>query len=361
MSQTPRERVIDALNHREPERVPFALRTYTAETRAAMDAYLKPTGTDFGSLVRAVSDVRSTGPEYIGPEFPPQTDYWGLKYKTFSYGTGEYQEFDVQPLAGIETVEAMDAYPWADPDWFDYQGLREKIRREGEDGKYAILAGKCYPFERFTWMTGMEETMMKLILNPEVVHRAFGHITDFFCEYARRILEAAGDVIDMFFTADDVGSQNGPLISPQTYRDMIMPYHKRIHDVIHGFGTTTVYHTDGSVVDLLPDLIEAGVDFQEAVQVDAAGMDPEVLKSRFGDVLGFHGGVSVQQVLPRCSVDEVRAEVAKLKRVFGAGGGYICAPTHAIQVGTPCENVIAMIEEAVERPLDAILRKSLSV
>ena len=148
------------------------------------------------------------------------------------------------------------------------------------------------------------------------------------------------------------------MIGRSTYRELIMPYHRRLYGLAHEQVRYTIHHSDGSVYDLLDDLHEAGVDCLEAVQVECRDMEPEKLKARFGDRLAFQGGVSVQQVLPRLSAEEVRAEVRRLKSVFGKGGGYICAPSHALQAGTPAENVIALAEEGVEMPLGEIIAQT---
>jgi len=360
MEELPRQRVLRALEHKAPRRVPFSWGFGpTGEEQAALDAYLARFGANFDDLERATCDIRYAGARYLGPKFPERTDMWGIRRRPVSYGFGVYDEFEHFPLAGVETVSAVENYPWPKPEWFDFSRIADDIRSTGENGRYAIRAGGGNPFEIFCWMTGLEESLVKLLELPEVVSAALDRITDFFCRMCRSMLDAAHGGIDLVFTADDLGGQHGLLMSRQTYRKILMPFHRRLHDTIHAYeGPRTLYHSDGSVVDLLDDLIEAGVDILEAVQVDADGMAPEGLKMRFGDRLSFHGGVSVQQLLPRATSDEVRQEVARLKRVFGAGGGYICAPAHAIQALTPPENVIAMVEEAVEQPLAALLKRS---
>jgi len=358
MSQPPRERVLTALNHEEPDRVPFAWGFGpTGEASAALDEWLKPYKSNFAQLHRLTSDIRSVSPRYIGPKLPENTNIWGIPYKKISYGSGNYNEIESYPLGSTDSLDDLNNYPWPKPEYYDYSDIAGQIEREGENGRYAILSGMGgNPFEMFSWLVGLEETLIKLMLNPEFVHLAMTHITDFFEGHNNKVLEAAGGKIDMVFTADDLGTQHGLMISTDTYRRIIQPYHEKLHDGIHEFGAWTLYHSDGAVAEILPDLIDAGVDILEAVQVDAAGMIPEDLKKRFGKDLCFHGGVSVQKILPFGNPDTVREEVAQLKKTFGAGGGYICAPTHAIQAGTPPENVIAMVEEATEQSIDDILK-----
>jgi len=356
MTELPRDRVLATLDHQETNRAPFSFGFGpTGEARRALDAYLKPLGADFSTLDRAAADIRSVAPRYIGPPLPSETDIWGIRRKPVAYATGTYDEIVHYPLGGVRAAGKISRYPWPRVDDFDFGVLPEAIRLRGENGRYAIRASGGNPFEIFCWMTGLEEALVMLIESPDVVTRGLEHITNFFCEYCMRQLDAAAGGIDLVFTADDLGGQQGPLMSRTMYREIIMPHHRHLHNIIHGFGARTLYHSDGSVIDLVPDLIEAGVDILEAVQVDAAGMDPRALKALAGDRLSFHGGVSVQHLLPHGTPDDVRREVAELKRVFGAGGGYICAPTHAIQAGTPPENVIAMVEEATEQSLDDLL------
>ncbi|MFW5799135.1 MAG: uroporphyrinogen decarboxylase family protein [Planctomycetota bacterium] len=356
MSMTSRERVLAAVGHQVPDRVPFSMGFGpTPEARVQLDEYLAPRGVTFAQLQRRVEDIRTVGPRYTGPPRREGTDIWGVRRKAVSYGQGSYDEIVESPLARLTDPAQLDDYPWPDPDMWDDGGLADRIREVDPDGHYAIRLGGGNPFETFTWMTGLEESMMRLATSPQFVQRALEHITGFFVARVERALSAAPGMVDLVFTADDLGSQSGPLIGPAMYRDLIMPFHRRLHDCIHAHGARVLYHSDGSVVALLDDLVEAGVDILEAVQVDAAGMDPEVLKQRAGDRLAFHGGVSVQQLLPNATPQEVRQETARLVEVFGRGGGYICAPTHAVQVGTPCDNVVAMIETATGRTVDEML------
>ena len=150
----------------------------------------------------------------------------------------------------------------------------------------------------------------------------------------------------VFVTGTDFGTQNGPFISPKAYRDLFMPFHQAVNDWIH---TNTAWksfiHSCGSVVALIPDFIEAGFDILNPVQCSAAGMEPHILKDRFGDHITFWGGgVDTQKTLPFGTPDEVRAEVKERLRIFGHGGGYVFNPIHNVQARTPVENALAMFE-----------------
>jgi uroporphyrinogen-III decarboxylase len=150
----------------------------------------------------------------------------------------------------------------------------------------------------------------------------------------------------LFVTGTDFGTQNGPFISPGSYRDLFMPFHQRVNDWIHTNTTWKSFiHSCGSVVALIPSFLEAGFDILNPVQCSAAGMDAQGLKDKFGDRLVFWGGgVDTQHTLPFGTPDEVRAEVRERLRIFGKGGGYIFNPIHNVQCRTPIENMLAMLE-----------------
>jgi hypothetical protein len=154
----------------------------------------------------------------------------------------------------------------------------------------------------------------------------------------------------VFVTGTDFGTQSGPFISPRTYRQLYLPFHKEINGWIHRNTTWKSFiHSCGSVVGLIPDFIEAGFDILNPVQTSAAGMDPATLKARFGERITFWGGgVDTQRTLPFGTPEEVRAEVGERMRVFGPGGGFIFNPIHNVQARVPAENLVALYEAVRE-------------
>ncbi len=357
-TMTPRERVLTALAHQPTDRTPFTWGFGPRPlVRKALGERLAPLGVDWDAFKRLTSDVL-TG-QWTPRKTPLGEDQsiWGFTYTTVDHGSGgTYEEFDNPPFAEAETVEEIENHPWPSCDDVDYSQVRERILAADPDRRYAIQAGSANPLEIFTWMTGLEQTLIWMMTDPEIITAGLERITSYFVENIRRTLEAADGLIDIWFCADDVGGQQGPLFSPVQYRELIQPFHRRIFEAIHEFGVNVFYHSDGSCFALLGDLLDAGIDTLDAVQVECADMEPEKLKATFGERLAYHGGVSVQQVLPRKTPEEVRAHVRHLIDTLGAGGGYICAPSHAIQDGTPGENVVAMIEEVKGMPLSEIVR-----
>lgn len=345
---TPRERILTALSHTEPESVPFSWGFCgTPEMQQNMREYLAPLGVGWDVLRDLTDDKVLVGPRYVGPPLNGE-EYlaiWGINVRSVSHGTGAYDEFCDFPLADAETPEDIDRHPFPTTDWYDFSTLRFEIEAANPGRRRAtqVLGGNA--FELYCWLTGLETAMVNLAVNPEVVSYAVNKICDFLTARLVREFEAAGDLIDLVFMADDLGGQMGLLMSREMYRRIIQPAHRRLANTIRACSSQAkiLFHTDGAVFDILPDLIDVGVECLEAVQVNAAGMDPERLKAAYGAVLSFHGALSVQQLLPRSSPAEVREECKRIIGILGAGGGYIAAPSHAIQEGTPPENVVAML------------------
>jgi uroporphyrinogen decarboxylase len=186
------------------------------------------------------------------------------------------------------------------------------------------------------------------VVNPELVHYCLDRLFDFCYEHTRRIYEQIPGRVNLSYVAEDMGSQQGLLISPEHIREYLLPRMKRMMDLVHEAGAYVFHHTDGAVMPIIPDLVEAGIDVLNPVQWRCEGMDRAVLKERFGDRIAFHGAMDNQYTLAFGSVDEVVREVEDNIGLLGEGGGYILAPCHNIQAVSPPENVVAMYEAAYE-------------
>jgi uroporphyrinogen decarboxylase len=263
-----------------------------------------------------------------------------------SYGAGSYEEIDHYPLAAAKTVDDVLACRWPLADWFDVSVMPERIAAANACSEHALMVANGNIFETTWYARGFEQAFIDMVDQPELLHTILQKVTDFYIEYFRRILAASNGRIDLVFTADDIGGQNGLLLSLPMWEEHIKPYHVRLNRVIHEFGAKVIYHSDGAVMEAVPGLIDMGIDILQALQFDAEGMDPVALKSRHGEVLCFEGGISVQKTLPFGTPDDVRKEVADRIAVLGRGGGYILGPSHAIQADTPAENIVAMFDTA---------------
>lgn len=277
-------------------------------------------------------------------------DEWGVKWREYDLGGVLYREVAESPLQSAGLAELESYAWWPDPhDPARYSGLQASTERLYLDSDYALIGCPAFNsvWERAYLLCGFARMLEGLLTEPEFVQSVFRKITDIILAQLNLFLDATGPYIEVVKIGDDLGAQDNALMSPAAYRRMLKPYHQEIFECIHRRSPAKVFlHTCGSVINLLPDLVEAGVDILNPVQVSAKNMDTAVLKSRFGDKLVFWGAIDTQHVLPHGSVEDVRAEVRRRICDLAPGGGYVVAPVHNVQADVPAENVIAMYTEA---------------
>lgn len=203
----------------------------------------------------------------------------------------------------------------------------------------------------------VEEWYVSTLTRRNYIYEVFERQCELGLANLERIYEVVGERVTVIFvTGTDFGTQKGPFLSRQTYRELYMPFHQRVNDWVHAHtGWKTFIHTCGSVLALLPDFIEAGFDILNPVQCSAAGMDPRTLKDQFGDRFVFWGGgVDTQRTLPFGSPDEVRREVRERMEILGPGGGFVFNTIHNVQARVPTENLVALfgaVQEVRDYPL----------
>jgi uroporphyrinogen decarboxylase len=371
-NMTHRERVVAALNHRQPDRVPLDLGA-TRSTSIVVQAYerlnrhlgstepprifskwLNIAHPSQAMLQRFDIDTRSVG------QGPP--DNW----QDIVFADGSYQDewgvvrsrpagclyYDLtkSPFAGEASVADLDRHPWPDPhDPGRCRGLKEEARRLRQETDYAIalnMPGGVVTQAQF--LRGFEDWFADLIADPTFYQALLERITDLWIEMAKDELDAAGDCADFCFFGDDVAFQDGPMMSMELYRKMVKPYHARVFSYIKSRSSAKIlYHTCGSVAHLIPDLIELGVDALNPIQVSAKGMDTKTLKREFGKDLCFWGGIDTQRVLPFGSVQDVQVEVRRRVEDLGPDGYCVCA-VHNLQADVSPENICAMYDAARE-------------
>ncbi len=229
-------------------------------------------------------------------------------------------------------------------------GLKEEIEKLSDWAIVLTGPGEGL-FERSLWMRGFERFYIDLIRDPPLANSLLDKLTDFRIKFWELLLDEIGDLVHVVVEADDLATQNSLMISPEIYRRYLKPQHKRVFSFIKE-KAPHVYiflHSCGAIYDLIPDLIEVGVDILNPVQVSAAKMDTKKLKKEFGDVLTFWGGgIDTQEVLPKGTPDEVKEEVKRRIDDLAPGGGFIFAAVHNIQADVPPENIIAMWEALQE-------------
>lgn len=345
-----RERVRLALDHRATDRVPIAMvcSGINPPAHAALERHLRYTrGRSVQHYLDPLLDIVSVAPAYVGPALAAGEDIWGVRREPVSYGAGSYDEICHYPLERVRDVGELERHRWPSPDWFDYGVLPARIAARQAERPRAIMVTNGNLFESSWYMRGFERMFLDMALDPELAHAILRRVTDFYLAYFGRVLAAAGGEVDLVFTADDLGGQRGLLMSLDMWREYLYPCHAKLNALIHSHGARVIYHSDGAIMPAVPGLIEMGIDCLQALQFSAEGMDPQQLKTRFGDRLSFQGGISVQTTLVNGTPEDVAREVQERIGVLARGGGYILGPSHAIQAGTPPENIVAMFESAL--------------
>ena len=342
-----RERILAAINRQPADRIATDI-WITGEAWAKLSNY-------FGKDVDIAAELHIDGfagiaPEYIGPSLPQvsqdeSVDFWGIRTKRVPYDGGIYDEQSFYPLADAQSIDDLNNYVWPNAAWFNFSGMQIKAA-EAKNSK-AVMCGYMAPLYFHNQLRGLEQSLIDPLLDPEFTHCLVGRISDFFYDYHRRMFEVCEGSIDVAQVTDDLGSQTGPLISMELYKEFYAPHHKRFIDLCHEFGIKVFHHDDGSCRPFLPLLVDMGIDILNPVQWLCPGMDMAELKAEFGNRICFHGAVENQQILPFGTPEEVRAEVRHcIDSLASDGTGYILAPCHNIQVNTPVGNIIAMYDEA---------------
>jgi uroporphyrinogen decarboxylase len=373
---TPRERLVAALNHREPDRVPFDLGA-TIITSITKEAYVRlrrhlglpeePVRTfdhvqqlpflDEALLLRLGTDARMVQTEYVAGAdlkyleedgYYYFVDRWGSKLRMPKVG-GHYFDWVEFPIKEI-SLEALDKYQWPELDTVEsLQPLARKAEALYGDTSFALAGSGVFGggvFEQPARMMGMELFLMSLVLEPRFADAVMEGITDLYIENCNRYLDLLGRYIQVFVFWDDMTGQSGPMISPEIYRKLIKPKQRRILEAVRRKTDAKIFfHNCGASREFLPDLIEIGVDILNPVQVSAKGMDTAALKKDFGrDLTFWGGGCDTQYVLPRGTPEQVREEVKRRIHDLAPGGGFVFAAVHNIQAEVPPENIMAMVE-----------------
>ncbi|MBU0477202.1 uroporphyrinogen decarboxylase family protein [bacterium] len=349
----PYERILKAINHQRPDR-PAIDYIATPETNAMVKKHLGIEDDEL--LLRKLGvDIRRVAVPFIGPKDMTGAagvgaqgkDFLGIVWKPVKNEFGTYNEIAFHPLAKATTVKEIEDYPWPKVDWFDFSHLKDEIARINKDNRYAIMYFAGGAFETPWYMRGMERFLMDLIECPDIAEAISRHAMEFYRERAMRVIESSNGQIDIIGSGGDIGTQKGMMLSPELWRKHIKPYSKQLIRPFKDMGLITYYHSCGSIVPVIEDFIEMGLDILDPIQPKAAGMDAKNLESRFGNRLCFHGGIDEQELLPQGTASMVRKEVKRVIKVIGKDGGYIVCPAHAIQPDTPVENIMAIYETAL--------------
>jgi len=273
-------------------------------------------------------------------------DEWGIiKYRSkespFFYNIKS-------PLQYFKINENLDKYNWPDPNKCI---LIDKLKKEAKKlyyntEKYVIVLNlSAQILHRAIWLRSFEVFMTDLILHRSFAEKLLDYILEYELKRIKNILKAVGDYIQVAFIADDLGTQNAPLISPKLYKELLKPRQEKISSLIKYFsGAKILYHSCGSIQDFMGDLIEIGVDIINPIQVGAKGMEPKILKKKYGNNIVFWGAIDTQKVLPFGSVQEVKIEVLNRIKELWSNGGYIVSTTQNIQSDITPKNICTLFD-----------------
>ncbi|MFB3892459.1 MAG: uroporphyrinogen decarboxylase family protein [Phycisphaerae bacterium] len=365
---TPRDRVLQAVTHVVPDRIPidfwavpevygqlqeaWGLADLGAE--AAREAVLKRVGAD----LRYFNGPALQGPPGGARDLPAGVtmDHWGVlresrtvtgRRRDGTAWTWTYKHLLKSPLAGATSVAEIDRHNWPTADLWDYSGVAAACRAI-KDAGFCVVAGadrldRTAQLKPAMYIRGTENFMADLALEPDIAEAILTHISDYYLEYNRRFFEAAGGTIDIFFMGDDMGTQASTWVSPEMYRGFFKKRFEAYCELAHRHGAKTMYHTCGNVAPLVGEFIDAGLDILQSIQPQALGERLAWLKREYGRHLAFQGGIDIQGVLPNGTPAEVAAHVKSRAEVLGEGGGYIFGTAHNILPDTPTENIDALV------------------
>jgi len=343
---TPRERVLDATDHKRTDRAPADYMAHDDVT----DRLIERLGlADREELLRALgTDMRRIPMDYGQPDTGPDADgyrrnMWGNRTLDAALRDGVKPDW-LPAFDETSTVDDVHAHEWPDPARIDYSHVRATCKKHHDT--YATYGAPWSPFfHEVGWMIGQQNFYVWLGTKPDAMQAIIDHVVDYEVEVTRRYFEACGGLLDIAYFGNDFGTQRGLFISPAMWQRFMRKPLKRFFDVSHEFGCKVMKHSCGAVRGIIPCLIEDGVDVLDPIQVRSAGMDFAGLVRDFGDQLTFHGAVDTQHTLPFGTTDDVRAEVRSYLDLTRDHGGYILCGSQEFIEDIPTDNILAMYDE----------------
>jgi len=351
-----KERVLKTIRKEVPDRPPLFV-TLTPQVAEKLANHLgmpyeEPLDSLLSSRISHMDLLTAMGNDCVGiaacaPDNRPTIEQdngvivneWGMKF----ISAGLYNEFYEFPLAHATSAEDIRTYDFPDPFASGrFDAAVETIKKYGED--YAIVADLETSFFETAWyLVGLEKLLVDMMMEASYVDALFDRVLEINTEIGKQLIELGADIL---WAGDDFGSQTGMLIDPDTWRKVFKP---RIRLMFEEFRKVNpdikiAWHSCGSILPIIPDFIEIGLDILNPLQPLASGMDPTFLKNTYGNDLVFFGGIDIQDLLPNASPEKIREEVLRIGGIYGHNGGYIIAPAHNIQDDTPVENIVALFD-----------------
>lgn len=379
-TMTSRERLLKALNHEIPDRIPIDLGgNQTGIHRNAYRNLLKYLGIqDDIRIMDAVQQLAQPCEQVLqrfhvdtryvaagaaaswqggivqaereGRLWHDLTDEFGIRW-SMPDDQPLYMDITLHPLANA-TLEDVRAYPWPkgdDPSRF--AGLRDRALELKRETPYAVVSGISGVVYEICWyLRGLEQWFCDLLTEPEFCEALLDQTLKYWLGWFRLFLDEVGDVVDVIMIGDDVAGQNGPLFDPELYHRLVKPRHKQLVQYIRSRTQAKIwYHTCGACQQYIPELVDNGIHILNPVQTSARNMEPTELKQRYGQqVVFWGGGCDSQHILPRGTPLQVADNVRRHVTALMPGGGYVFNNIHNIQGDVPPENIVAMYDAAYE-------------
>jgi hypothetical protein len=378
-----RQRYFAAARRQRVDRIPTQFRGSKVLVRRLMEHFgldpagglgsaeelLECLGADFWASGSRVDAWATFLPAYRGPEpapgyIPDSAYFYTLGIPAIRGGVDElgfqYPAYADPPLARVERASDIEVgYLTQRLDYFDFGRMVNRQAGVGPAAgelSYEALARRDHHvtcmgilnnlFMICSYLRGMEQFLMDLILDPALAERLIGEVGEFCLEFNRRYLAAFGAKAELYASWDDVAGQDGMMFSPVLFRRYFQPLYREMIAEVKRHGLLYSWHCCGSVHQVLPMMIDAGIDVFDVVQTSARDMDLEIIHRRYGHDICVCGGIDVQQLLVTGTPQQVRAEVGRAHELWGARGGLVLGPSHEAVPETPLDNILAIYEPA---------------
>ena len=378
-----RERVLAALNHKEPDRVPYDL-AGTTWTGIHINAYdnlrawlgFEPQLPEWSDVIQQIvlpeEDILDHLKVDVRGLFPLTSHNWNVFEQTVEQGdnlvyndewgfthhfpkeNGHWFSLVKSPLENIDySASSIENHKWPDAsNPARIAGLYEKAIQFRNMNKVVFIKGLCAGlFEMYQRVRGMTNAMMDPYVTPELSDKLIGKLADLKIAFWQMALKELGQVVDIIGEGDDFGTQDSQLISPEQFREVYKPHWTRVLKAIKKLAPNAkiMFHSCGNIRPIIPDYIEMGIDILNPIHISAAGMEPVALKKDFGnDIVFWGGGIETQHILPQGTIKEIKDDVKKNLDALAPGGGFVFNTVHNIQGEIPPQNIMAMWEALQE-------------
>lgn len=346
---TSKERVLAAIDLQVADRVPMDF----SANKATLERLLKDLDCpDLFGLIKTLGadivDLRGVvDPVYKGPVPAKRSladgiseNYWGWRTKIEQTATGPEEMFCEFILAD-RSHEEIQQHLWPQVDWFDFSDFGQRLEKwQG----LAVMASGPSVWQHPSFLRGLDNLMADLMLAPDTAELLMDKFTDFYVAYFDKMFSTVPGKVDILRIADDVGMQDRLIMSREMILRFIIPRLKKIVDMAHSHGVKVMYHSCGAIFEVIDDIIEAGIDILDPLQVTAKGMDPQKIKDSFGNRICLHGAIDTQYLLPEGNPGDVSRTVKEMINILSKGGGYILSPSHVLQTDVPTANISAIYE-----------------